>query len=211
MWLPLSILWGNTLEEWVVLAQNDFPGIDGKEREWYPLQRLDSVPHCLLEIQTTAPHGHPTLLSALEHIMVVTIPWVAETFKTVIEEMTFWTDSKLVHLLHTENANPTHEDLNTTINEPEKWLNFHPESCDTLISRAKPSSNRQLSYCASRFGIVDEFNRYKTKNRVGKQIAMNAKIGFKLQVTATPGFHSLYDWCYHTILAVIRCTWWSRG
>jgi len=24
---------------------------------------------------------------------------------------------------------------------------------------------------------------------------MNAKIRFKVQVTATPGFHSLYDWC----------------
>ena len=28
---------------------------------------------------------------------------------------------------------------------------------------------------------------------------MNAKIGFKLQVTATPGFHSLYDWCFPTM------------
>ena len=33
MWLPLSIFWGNTLEEWVVLAHNDFPGIVGYERE----------------------------------------------------------------------------------------------------------------------------------------------------------------------------------
>jgi len=31
---------------------------------------------------------------------------------------------------------------------------------------------------------------------VGWQIAMNVKIGFKLQVTATPGFHSLYDWYF---------------
>ena len=28
---------------------------------------------------------------------------------------------------------------------------------------------------------------------------MNAKIGFKLQVTATPGFHSLYDLCFQMI------------
>jgi len=28
---------------------------------------------------------------------------------------------------------------------------------------------------------------------------MNAKIRFKLQVTATLGFHSLYDWCFPTI------------
>jgi len=38
MGLPLSILWGNTLEEWVILAHNDFPGIVGEERVWYPLQ-----------------------------------------------------------------------------------------------------------------------------------------------------------------------------
>jgi hypothetical protein len=30
---------------------------------------------------------------------------------------------------------------------------------------------------------------------VGWRIATHATIGFKLQVTATPGFHSLYDWC----------------
>jgi len=30
---PLSILWRNTLEEWVNLVQNDFPGIIGDEQE----------------------------------------------------------------------------------------------------------------------------------------------------------------------------------
>jgi len=34
---------------------------------------------------------------------------------------------------------------------------------------------------------------------VGWQIATNAKIGFKLQVTATPGFHSVYNWCYQVM------------
>jgi len=33
MGLPLTILWGNTLEERVILAVNDFPGIVGEERE----------------------------------------------------------------------------------------------------------------------------------------------------------------------------------
>jgi hypothetical protein len=28
---------------------------------------------------------------------------------------------------------------------------------------------------------------------------MNVRIGFKLQVTATSGFHSLYDWCYQAM------------
>jgi len=37
------------------------------------------------------------------------------------------------------------------------------------------------------------------KNSVGWRIATNARIGFKLQVTAAPGFHSLYDWCYQAM------------
>jgi len=31
---------------------------------------------------------------------------------------------------------------------------------------------------------------------VGWRIAMNARIEFKLQVTAMPGFHSVYNWCF---------------
>jgi len=34
---------------------------------------------------------------------------------------------------------------------------------------------------------------------VGWRITTNARIGFTLQVTATPGVHSLHDWCYPTI------------
>jgi len=48
MGLPLSILWGNTLEQWVIVAHNDFPGIISEEQEWYPLQRSSSVPCCLV-------------------------------------------------------------------------------------------------------------------------------------------------------------------
>jgi hypothetical protein len=159
MGLPLSILWGNTLEEWVILAHNDFPGIVGEEREWYPLQRLNSVPRRLLEIQSTPPHGHAALISALEPILVVTMPGVAETFKSVIDEMTFGTDFKLVNLLLAENANLTQEDLNTSIDEQENRWNIHLVSYDTLTSRAKPSSNGQLSYCSWSFGIFDESHR----------------------------------------------------
>jgi len=38
MRLPLSILWKNTVAEWVILAHNDLPGIVSEEWEWYPLQ-----------------------------------------------------------------------------------------------------------------------------------------------------------------------------
>jgi len=84
MGLPLSIVWADTLEEWVILAVNDFPGIVSEEREWYRLQRSNSVPCQLLQIQTSPPHGHPALVSALEPIVLVTMPGVAETFKTVV-------------------------------------------------------------------------------------------------------------------------------
>jgi len=122
---------------------------------------------------------------------------VAKTFKSVIDKMTHGTDSHLVNLLHAENATLTHEDLNTSIDEPESQSNNHLVSYDTLTSRAKPSSNSQLSYSAWSFAIFDESHRYKTKHSVGWQLAMNAKIGFKLQGTATLGFHSLFDWCFH--------------
>jgi len=199
MGLPLFILWGNTLEERLSLVHNDFPGIVGEEREWYLLQRLNSVPRGLLQFQTTPPHRHPALASAFEPILVVTMRGVAATFKTVIDEMTLGTDFKLVNLLHAENANLTHNDLITSIEEPQNRWNIQLVSYDTLTSRAKPSINGQLSYCAWSFGIFDESHRYETKNRVGWQIAMNAKIGFKLQVTATPGCHLLHDWCYQTM------------
>jgi len=181
MGLPLSISWGNTLEQWGILAVNDFPGIVGEEREWYLLQRLNSVPHRLLEIQTTPPHGHPALVSALEPILVVIMPGVAETFKTVIDEMTHGTEFKLVNLLHAENMNLTHEDLTTSIDEPENRWNIHLVSYDSLTSRAKPSSNGQLYYCVWRFGIYDESHRYRTKNIVGWHIVMMRKLDSKFK------------------------------
>jgi len=69
-------------------------------------------------------------------------------------------------------------------------------SYDTLTWRAKQSSNGQLSHSSWSFGIFDDSHGYEMKNNVGWPIAMNARIGFKLQVTATLGFHSLYDWCF---------------
>jgi len=179
-----------------MLAHNNFPGIVGEEHEWYPLLKLNSVPHCDLEIQSTPPHGHPTLISALELILVVQKLGVAETFKSVIDEMTHGTNFKVVNLLHTDNADLSHENLNTTIDEPGNPWTIHLVSYNTLRFTAKLSSDGRLSYCSCSFGIFDESDQYKTKNSVGWQIAINARIGLKVQVAATPGFHSLYDWCF---------------
>jgi hypothetical protein len=126
------------------------------------------------------------------------MPRVAETFTNVIDAMMRGTEFKLVNLLDTQNANLTHQDRHTSIDKLATRWNIHSVWYDTLTSRVKPSSNRQLSYCAWSFGITDESHWYKTKNSVGWQIVMNAKTGFKLQVTATLEFQSLYDWCYLT-------------
>jgi len=122
-------------------VHNNFPIIVGEEQEWYVLQRLNSVLRCLLEIQSTPPHGHPALTSALEPILVLTMPRVAETVKSDIDKMTPGTDFKLVTFLHAEHVNHTHEELLTRIEEPENGWNIHLVSYDTLTSRAKPSSN----------------------------------------------------------------------
>jgi hypothetical protein len=129
------------------MAQNDFRGIIGEEREWYPLRRPNSVPRRLIEIEKTTPQGLPALTSALNPMLVVTMPGVAVMFKSVIDEMTFVTDFKLINLLQAENANLTHEDLNSGLNKPENRWNIHLVSYDTLTSRAKPSSNGPLSHC----------------------------------------------------------------
>jgi hypothetical protein len=200
MGLPLSILWGNTLDQWVNdLAQNDFPRMISDEWEWYPLQRLKSVPHCLFEIQSTPPQRHPVLTPGYEPILVVTMPGLAEKFKNVIDKMTYGINFQLINLLHAENANLIYKDLNTSIDKPENQWIIHFVSYDTFTSREKPSINSQHSYCSWSFGIFDEFHWYRTKNSVGWQIAINARFGFNLQVTAMPGFHSLYDWCFQTM------------
>jgi hypothetical protein len=103
----------------VILACNDYHSIVREQHERYLLQRLNSVPHRLLEIQTTRPPRHPVLVSALERILVVTMPRVAETFKTVIDEMTHGNEFTLVNMLHAENANLTHENQNTGMDQPE--------------------------------------------------------------------------------------------
>jgi hypothetical protein len=183
----------------VILVHNDVPGILCDQSEWYPLQRLNSVPRHRLEIQSTPPNGHPALISALEPILIGITTWSGYDLQNVIDEMTHGTHFKLVNLFHATNANLTHEDPNTSIDEPENRWNINLVSYDTVISRAKPSSNGQLSCFAWSVEIFNEFHRYKTKNSTGWQTAINVTIQFKLQVPASPGFYSLYDWGFQTM------------
>jgi len=145
MGLPLSILWGNTFEESVILVGNDFPSIVGEDCGLYLFQRVNSVPRRLLDIQTIPTQRHPALISAHEPILVVTMPRLAASFKTVIDEMTHGIDYKLIDMLHTKKTNLSHKYLNTSINELQNQWNIHPVSYDNLTSRAKSSSNGRLS------------------------------------------------------------------
>jgi hypothetical protein len=154
------------------------------------------VPRQQLDIQTTPPHGSPALVSALEPILIVTMPCMPETFNTITDKMRHGTELEWVILLHSNNVNLIQGDLNNDMDRPENRCNPDFVSYDRLTLRTKPSCIGQLSYCASSFCIFDKLHLYKTRNSVAWHIAMNAKIRFKLQVTATVWFHSLYDWCY---------------
>jgi hypothetical protein len=77
------------VEMWVDLAQNDFAEIIVNEREWCPLRTQNSVPRHHSVIQSSPLHGHPALTSAFEPIVVVTMPRVAVTCKSVIDKMTY--------------------------------------------------------------------------------------------------------------------------
>jgi hypothetical protein len=125
MGLPLSMLWGNTLGQWVNMVQIYFPGIVSEDREWFLVDRVNSVPYYRLEMQTAPSHGHPAPGLTFEPILVVTMAGVAVTFKMVTDKVTHGTYLKLVNLIHADNGNVTHEDLDTSIDQPENRWNIH--------------------------------------------------------------------------------------
>jgi len=98
------------------------------------------VPH-FVEILTTPAVEHPVHKPALQPIFVFTIPGVAETFKIVFDQIAYGTDFQIVNTLDGENVKLTHEDVNTSSDEQEKWLNIHHLSDDILSFIVKTSSN----------------------------------------------------------------------
>jgi len=59
--------------------------------------------------------------------------------------MTYGIYSERINLLDAQNVNLNYKDLLTTIDEQKNWWNIHLVLYDILTSRAKPSSNGQLS------------------------------------------------------------------
>jgi len=81
---------------------------------------------------------------------------VGDTFKSVIDQMTNGTDLKLGNLLDGEDTNLTHNDLTTCIDKVENRWNIRLVSYDMWTLRVKPSSDCQLPYSSSSFGIFDK-------------------------------------------------------
>jgi len=153
----------------------------------------------LLEIQTSSPLGYSVHSSGVEPILVVAMSSVAEGLRSIINEMTYATDFKLVNMFCENNANFTRNDQYTKNTEPESRWNIHRVSYDTLTCIVRPSSNGHLLYSSWSFGVFDKSHQYKTKNTVKWKIMITFRIEFKLQVTAVPGFHLLCNRCYKSI------------
>jgi hypothetical protein len=119
---------------------------------------------------------HSALTAPFELLLVVTMPGVAVTFKSVIDEMTYGSKFKLVNLLQMDNARLTHKNLNTSIDTPANLWNNSLVSYHTSTSGAKLSTNHQLSQCSWSFEIFNKSHQYKKKNSVRCRIVMNAGI-----------------------------------
>lgn len=107
------------------MAEKDNPSVDGDNQKWCPMQRLKSVIHCWLEIQTTPALAHPAHTSDFQPILEVIMPRVGETIQSVICEMTYGTEYKRSTLLDAEHLNSPYWNLNTCIYQPEHRCNIH--------------------------------------------------------------------------------------
>jgi len=113
--------------------------------------------------------------------------------------MTLESDIKQVDMLRERHRYFAHDDLKTSSAKLDHHGNIHLVSNNTSSSKVKPPINCQNLHCTSSLWIFDKSNLGETKNDVGWQIAMNVTIAFRLQVTATPGFDSLYVLCYQKL------------
>jgi hypothetical protein len=73
------------------------------------------------------------------------------------------------------------------------------------MAQSKQNSQRRLTKCAWSIAIFVKTHWYKGRDSQGLSVAVHAKIGFKLQVTATPAYQTPNDWVNHTIW-LFSCT-----
>jgi hypothetical protein len=73
------------------------------------------------------------------------MPGEAETCKIIIDKLTHATEIKINNLMHSNNSMFMHEEVNTSIDQPDNRSSFRLASYDTVTSRAKPSSHGHSS------------------------------------------------------------------
>jgi hypothetical protein len=100
--------------------------------------------------------------------------------------------------LGTEDAGDlTHAHLNLCVEHHERWCNIHESTYDTLTSLAQRYVNNtvcKLTNCQWSWGIFDDTHRFNGPKSKGWSVVSEAQIGYKVQVTVMPAYHSLKVW-----------------
>ena len=96
-----------------------------------------------------------------------------------------------------DGAEISHTHLNFLIKFSERRWDIHVATYNALMERGQRNRSgtpRQLTNCTWSWGIIDESHRYKGPKSIGWKVVSEADIGFKVQVTAIPAYHSIRDW-----------------
>ena len=167
-------------------------------RGWYPCTHARPLLHRLFQLF----NNHKLADIAPWHpVLCVVLPSVRETFVAATKTITAGTSFTIRDLSAEGGAEMSHTHLNFSVKFPERMWDIHVITYNALTERGQRNHNgtpRQLTSCTWSWGIFDESHRYKGPKSIGWKVVSEADIGFKVQVTATPAYHSLRDWAHLT-------------
>ena len=195
----LSVLHNRTLAEWRQEEELDFERIPDIQRTWYPCSHRFPVPRRLLQLAATSIESEedPSHIAPWHPVLCVVLPSVRETFVRALEGITQGTSFAIRDLGKDQGPDITQVQLNFSREYPKRRWDIHVVTYNMFTERAQknPSGSvPQLTQGVWSWGIFDESQRYKGSNSIGFKVARDAMIGFKIQATATPAYHSLRDW-----------------
>jgi hypothetical protein len=196
----VSVLYNRTVAEWVEDAEAGFPTLSDLQRTWYPCQHKHPVPQRLVQLampDSDVSEEENRTIAPWHPVLCVVLPSVRGTFVQALASITTGTSFRIRDLSSDQGADMTHAHLNFSPAEAERRWDVHVITYNAFTERAQrnPSGSfRQLTQAIWSWGIFDESQRYKGTKSIGFKVAHDAQIGFKIQVTATPAYHSLADW-----------------
>ena len=190
----LPFLFGRALHLWREEVKQGIPGLSLVHRGWYPCTHAQPLPRRLFQL---LDNDKPTDIAPWHPLLCVVLPSVRETFVAPTKTITAGTHLTIRDLSAEGNAEMSHTHLNFSFKFPELMWDIHVVTYNALMERGQrnPSGTpRQLTNCTWPWGISDESHRFKGPKSIGWKVVSEADIGFKVQVTATPAYHSLRDW-----------------